>query len=722
MKSCPSCGATAEPAARFCLECGHAFEEDVGPAAADPWSGRLVAGRYRLLGKLGDGGMGEVFRAEQLPMGRQVALKILKQSLADDAQAVERFKREAQAASQLSHPNTITVHDFGQDDDGTLFIAMELLAGQGLDRVLGDGTVLRPDRTVAILAQVCGSLAEAHGRGLVHRDLKPENIMLITLGEQPDYVKVLDFGIAKVTQSSRGDRLETITRAGAIFGTPQYMAPEQIRGEEIDARADVYALGVVLYQMIAGQLPFAASTVVEMLTKHLSAQPAPITREHGSADDVEAFARLEAVALRALSKDPNQRQASARAFLEDLMAAMPHVVLNPLTGMMPQTAPPSPALTVDAIAAPGRTTSPLTTVLIAAILAGLAGAGFLFMRNSPPPPSGAAPAVLAQAADEGGEPAAQPEGEAPAEGDAKPEGDTPAAAAGGDEAGDAKPEGGTAEGGDEAAEGGDEAAEGGDEAADGGDAPPADTPMTDDEAKAVAAQADADAKAADAAKKAAEAEEKAKAAQQKATQAEETKKAAEAAKKAAEADKAAAMAAKKAAEAEKLAAQEAAAEAKAKAAEASADKAAAMAELEKARAARKAMEAEKSKADAATAAAQADADKAKAEAAALKAQLQQIEDEKAAAAAKAEEQRVKAEEAKAKAKAAKKKKRPKVQFGNITITGGQPGEKVFIDNRMRGKVPMRRAIRVKAGRHAVKVGGRAKSVTVGGGKTVRVKF
>ncbi|MCA9543901.1 MAG: protein kinase, partial [Myxococcales bacterium] len=159
MKSCPSCGADAEPAARFCLECGHAFDE-AAQAPVDPWSGRLVAGRYRLLSKLGDGGMGEVFRAEQLPMGRLVAVKTLRQALADDAQAVERFKREAQAASQLAHPNTITVHDFGQDEDGTLFIAMELLDGEGLDVLLERESVLRPDRIVRILAQVCGSLAE----------------------------------------------------------------------------------------------------------------------------------------------------------------------------------------------------------------------------------------------------------------------------------------------------------------------------------------------------------------------------------------------------------------------------------------------------------------------------------------------------------------------------------------------------------------------------------
>ena len=329
MKTCPSCSSPSEITARFCLECGHAFADGPTPVGDDPWLGRMVAGRFRIVKKLGDGGMGEVFSAEQLPMGRIVALKILRHTLSDDPHQVERFKREAQAASRLKHQNTIIVHDFGQDEDGTLFIAMELLEGDPLSELIEHEGRLPPVRAAAILAQACLSLDEAHKQGVIHRDLKPENIFITNRTGQADFVKVLDFGIAKVREASDGEKLATITRDGAIFGTPQYMAPEQIKGEDLDARADIYALGVILYQLISGHLPFVASTVVEMLTKHLTTQPKPITTESPT------VSRLEAVALRALSKDRDQRHPDARAFLQDLVDALPEANLVSMTGMVP---------------------------------------------------------------------------------------------------------------------------------------------------------------------------------------------------------------------------------------------------------------------------------------------------------------------------------------------------------------------------------------------------
>jgi serine/threonine-protein kinase len=346
MNNCPSCGAAADDAARYCLECGHAFEAAAEPG--DPWQGREIAGRYRLVRKLGEGGMGEVYVAEQLAMDRLVALKLLREGLADDPNTVERFKREARAASRLSHPNTIILHDFGVDHDGTFYLAMELLEGETLAEVLRREKRLRPERAMAMLVQICGSLEEAHAQGVVHRDLKPENIFLTRRGGHPDFVKVLDFGIAKVRARAADAPVETITRAGMIFGTPQYMSPEQIRGDELDARSDVYALGVMLYQMISGHLPFQAGTPVEMLTKHLHATPQPI----GDVDAAHraAVARLEAVALRALSKDPDHRPSSAREFQEDLMAAVPQFSTAPMTG--PVFATPVASAPVDAIEAP----------------------------------------------------------------------------------------------------------------------------------------------------------------------------------------------------------------------------------------------------------------------------------------------------------------------------------------------------------------------------------
>ncbi len=338
---CPACNAPNEPGARFCIECGLTLSPTLDtPAAggptADPWKGRVIAGRFQLMRKLGDGGMGEVYLAEQQPMGRMVALKVLRSGLAEDPNQVERFKREAQAISRLQHPNTVIVHDFGQSPDGTLFIAMEYLEGETLASVLEREGRVDATRMRHIFSQICGSLAEAHEQRIVHRDLKPENIFLTTRGGVKDFVKVLDFGIAKVNDTATGGKLETLTRAGAIFGTPQYMSPEQIKGGDLDARADVYALGVMLYQVLAGHLPWQAATAVEMLTKHLAEAPAPLSLP---TVDARLAARLEAVAMRALSKKREDRPASVPAFLAELNAAF-----EPATGLSVPPAPQGVAL------------------------------------------------------------------------------------------------------------------------------------------------------------------------------------------------------------------------------------------------------------------------------------------------------------------------------------------------------------------------------------------
>ena len=710
MKSCPACGAENDGTARFCLDCGETFDGVVAEPS-DPWLGRMVAGRFRIIRKLGDGGMGEVYLAEQLPMGREIALKVLRLHLADDPQAVERFQREAQAASQLAHQHTITVYDFGQDEDGTLFLAMEFLKGQPLDEVL-DGDALPPERVIQIMAQICGSLEEAHERGMVHRDLKPENIFLTERGrEGQDYVKVLDFGIAKVTQSSKGDKLETITRAGAIFGTPQYMSPEQIRGEELDARSDVYALGVILYEMISGHLPFSAGTVMELLTQHLNAAPDPISVP---APNGSALAMLEATALRALSKDPAARQPSARAFLEDLMAAMPNLTLDSMSHLVPATAG-APAAVLDA-PAPTTGGNSLVVVMLAAFVAAGAAGAFFFMGA---PGGGAADGDVTPAfvdADQDTAAAEQPAAAAdakPAEAaaaDAKPAEVAPAPKEISEE--EAKKIEAEAEAEAKAAEAEEKAAEKGGE-------------MSEAEAKAIAAAAEAEAKAAEAEAKAAAESVKAAEAAEKTKAAEEKAKGAEAEK--AEADAAKAEAEKKAAEQAKAAAEQAqkAAEAEAAKAKSDADKQAAEAKAKAAQEQAKAAETARAAAEKAAADQAAAAKKLQAEVAAAKAEVAAAKAEAEAANAIIEEAKKKEEEAKKKAAAAKKRQRVKNSASKVFISTKKRGARVYVDGKFKGTTPLK-SLLLKPGKHKIELrrGKQKKSrkVNVRAGRVLRVKF
>ncbi|MGC6417296.1 MAG: protein kinase domain-containing protein [Bradymonadia bacterium] len=318
MTNCPHCNEPIQSRVPICLACGEVIGDG---ATTDPWMGRLVAGRFRLESKLGDGGMGEVYKAVQTTMARTVALKILNDELAQKAGQVERFKREAQAASQLTHPNTIVVHDFGQCDDGTLFIAMEYLEGRPLASLLRNESPLSGERIIDILVQVCDSLQEAHDQQVVHRDLKPENIFITQRGDQKDYAKVLDFGIAKLTRAPDGQLVDRLTRAGTLCGTPHYMAPEQIRDETVDWRADIYALGVLLHYALAGREPFDAEKLVDVLTMHLHQPPPAIDWSDENRDPVRL--KLEAVARQALEKDREKRPQSARALKTLLLACRP---------------------------------------------------------------------------------------------------------------------------------------------------------------------------------------------------------------------------------------------------------------------------------------------------------------------------------------------------------------------------------------------------------------
>src|SRR5262245_28886149 len=246
--------------------------------------------------------MGKVYLAEQTNLGKQIAIKVLHANMAGDPSLEKRFHREARAASMLSHPNIVQTVDYG-NDTGILYIAMELLAGRDLRKVIRDEWPLGGERIAHLVGQVLSALDEAHAKGLVHRDLKPENVMLIDVRGEADFVKVCDFGIAKV-QSERDGDSSAITTAGMVCGTPEYMSPEQARGDPLDGRSDLYSVAVILYHMVAGELPFRAESALGVVTKHLMEPPVPPSKKRPGAVIAPP---LEALIMRGLEKDREKR-------------------------------------------------------------------------------------------------------------------------------------------------------------------------------------------------------------------------------------------------------------------------------------------------------------------------------------------------------------------------------------------------------------------------------
>ncbi len=322
--TCPHCNAPNDAAARFCGVCGRATSstEPSDPGPTEPRDsamiGREIAGRYRIQSKLGEGGMGAVFRAEQISLKRTVAVKLLRPEVASSQLLLRRFNAEAEAVAKLSHPNTVNIYDFGQDTDGTLFIAMELIEGRSLRAAIHSEAPFPIRRALAIASQVAASLTDAHSHNIVHRDLKPDNVMLQDRGRVRDVVRVLDFGIAKLRDEGRATQMQ-MTQAGDMLGTPQYMAPEQIRAETIDGRTDVYALGCMLYEMITARLPYEAPTVLALLSKHLLEQPVPPSQRR---PDLGIPPAIDQLILSAMAKDPTARPATMEVFGEHLAALL----------------------------------------------------------------------------------------------------------------------------------------------------------------------------------------------------------------------------------------------------------------------------------------------------------------------------------------------------------------------------------------------------------------
>jgi serine/threonine-protein kinase len=339
--NCSSCNAENVENARFCAKCGA-----VMPATAeeekDPFIGQKLGGRYVVKRMLGEGGMGRVYEAERGMAGevQRIAIKTLHAHLSRDEQTRARFNRECATMVKLKHPNTIRVEDFGEAPDGTLYIAMEFVDGTNVSKEIETNGPMSPDRVERILDQVCGSLSEAHKAGIIHRDLKPENVVLTNVGDDTDVVKVLDFGIAARKDKTDTAKEQKLTQQGMVLGTPPYMSPEQFTGKELDARSDIYSLGVMAYEMLTGRLPFDASTPWEWATQHLSAQPFPF-EDSPTVTDIPG--KMKTAILRALSKNPAGRQDSARAFLEELRSGEARRLTSPGLDSAPH--PPNPGAT-----------------------------------------------------------------------------------------------------------------------------------------------------------------------------------------------------------------------------------------------------------------------------------------------------------------------------------------------------------------------------------------
>ncbi|MEM6991900.1 MAG: serine/threonine-protein kinase [Myxococcota bacterium] len=322
MLTCAHCGSVLAPNTRHCVSCGVTLTGvaqatlpgpgyHAGPSSSDAMIGRSIIGQFVVRAKLGEGGMGAVYVADQPAIGRTAVIKVIHPWLSKDPNVAAAFATEARAAARLQNPHIVSIYNYGTLSDGTLFLAMEHLEGTTLEDLIRTLGRIDPSRAVAITTQACEALTEAHRKGIIHRDLKPSNLMVLKRGPGPSFVKMLDFGIARLDGRD--------TASGSLVGTPPYMSPEQLADRRVDERSDVYSLACILYEMLSGRPPFLARSPSAYVTLHATEPPPPLSQV---APGVRIPTALEATLMRALAKDPNHRQQAAEIFADELWAAM----------------------------------------------------------------------------------------------------------------------------------------------------------------------------------------------------------------------------------------------------------------------------------------------------------------------------------------------------------------------------------------------------------------
>ncbi|MBX3268838.1 MAG: serine/threonine protein kinase [Sandaracinaceae bacterium] len=436
MKTCPSCKADFPGGEIFCPNDGtrllRTSQYDTMPPAAavgDPLIGTVLSERYRIRRQIGEGGMGLVYEAEHIAIEKPVALKILRDDFSGRSEVVERFKQEAKSASRIGSEHIVDISDFGVTPSGASYFVMELLEGKDLAEVLAEEGTLEVGRAVDILLQCCKALGAAHAKGIVHRDMKPENIFLTTKEGRKDFVKLVDFGIAKMSDiETAGAPGRKLTKTGMIFGTPEYMSPEQAAGKSLDHRVDLYALAVILFEMISGRVPFVGDTFMGILTQHMFEDPPELHEVNASVEVPQAIVEF---LYKGLAKEPDDRYQSC----DEMAAALRGAVEGRATGsptylgygesvpsravVRPRQVAPEPAS--GELPLPKRSSAGLVAGAAIAVLAlAAAGGAYWYVSQEPSTPvagdgSGIAsgpgigagpPDAAAEAAEDGGAPAA----------------------------------------------------------------------------------------------------------------------------------------------------------------------------------------------------------------------------------------------------------------------------------------------------------------------------